>query len=238
MQPEYNQDVGSNVSSETKRFRYLNISEPEYRALKNIAYSRGKTVDDEIEYAIELWQKASRSRDEIKNWSKTQHKFMCFHDVVELSYFSELETNLIEAAIRRHLHDFDIEAEFGNSGCRLETTEVVSLQVDSTTADKIKFLKESSGSSLSRFVNDAVKDFNRRFRQCGVKNVLDESGGSQSAPKPSKKRFDSQITILVHLEKNELTDLCKNLQLGNNLIEYALTIVINWKLKKISPSLH
>jgi hypothetical protein len=228
--------IKETVSGQQKRRCHFYLSEPEYRALKNLAYSHGNSVDEEIEHAVYIWRKNRRSERELDVWSKTEHKFQCFHDAVEMSSCSEYNPNLIEAAIRRHIHDFDIKSEFQNYGCRFEETQIVTLQIDASTADRIWSLKRTSGASLSCFVNDAIKQYNRRFGK-----LRNESEGATSEIAPSLKqtprnRISDSRTLHVHLNSHDINELRNNMQLEKKDVERAIMLIINWKVTKAFPS--
>lgn len=229
---EPNQLIKAPVSGHQQRRCNFYLSEPEFRALKNLAYSHGKSVDEEIEHAIDIWRKNRRSEMELDVWSKTEHKFRCFHDAVEMSSCLGYNPNLIEAAIRRHIHDFDINSEFRNYGCRFEETEIVTLEIDSSTADRIWALKRTSGASLSCFVNDAIKQFNRCFaiRRNELDGNISEIASSLREC-PRNRHCDSR-TLHVHLNRDDIRELRRNLQLAQKDVERSITLIINWRVTK------
>lgn len=234
MEPEDKFD--KNYVAQTSQLRKIHLSEPEYRALKNIAYSKGKSVEEEIERALNTWRKASKSEKDHELWSKTEHKFRCFHDLVELEFLTEVDTTVVQSAIRKHIHDFDVDKELETNGCHLKDTEIVSFQLDTHTADRMATIRGTHGKSLTCFLTEAVRDFNSHFGQ-REKRPLTEPSKITSKNRPRYFEPNPALkTIHVKLNKEDLIDLRRNLQLSNKATEQAVEFVIKWKLTKASPS--
>ncbi|MGD9818002.1 MAG: hypothetical protein AB7V04_04800 [Desulfomonilaceae bacterium] len=225
-----------NDVADISRLRKIHLSEPEYRALKNIAYSKGKSIEEEIERAVNIWRKSSKSEKDHELWSKTEHKFRCFHDLVQLEFLTEVDATVVESAIRKHIHDFDVDKELRTGGCHLKETEIVSFQLDTNTAERMATIRGTHGKSLNSFLTEAVRDFNSRFGQRGKRPHSEPSKISSKGRPHYFEPHPALKTLHAILNKEDLIDLRKNLQLSNDATEQAVAFVIKWKLTKKSSS--
>lgn len=237
MQTGENGGSTSDLKGLEKPLRYLNLSTPEYRALKNLAQIAGKSLDEEIERAVELWRRKRSSGDDAQDWSQTQDKFRCYHDNITLNCHSDCSPNLIEAAIRKHIHDFDLKAQIENFGCSFSETRILSLHIDNSSIDKIKTVKRLSGKSLSHFIDDAIVEFNRIHDD----SMAAGANGRYSSNYPEflrnlKKSRYSGETLHVRLKKSGLEELLRLLKVSDNDIEVALNFAIEWKLSRTYQS--
>ena len=230
MQIEANKDF-SNITALKKPCRRLRLSEPEFRALKKLARGNEKTVDEEIFSALELWGKACGTERDLSFWSETEPRFKCLHGSVDLSYCSESEPDLIEAAIRRHIHDFDTNAERGE-GLRLNETLIVTVQLDEKITERLWTAKRKTGKSLSSFVEGVITDFICHLENSGVTYKNRITLENKTSYDSMFKRRTSLETFHISLSKKIIEQLCRILQFNRSEVERAVILALNWRLSR------
>ncbi len=235
MQIEANKSF-NNMTPLRKPCRQLRLSEPEFRALKKLAQWHDKTIDEEIFNAVELWGKACGTQTDLSFWSETEPRFKCLHDSVALSHCSESEPDLIEAAIRRHIHDFDANPENETDVWSLNETLIVTLQLDGWIAGKLWSAKRISGKSLSNFVEGAVTDFTRYLEKRGVAGKAWDTSRNRISTDTKQRRKTGLDTFHINLSKKIIGELCMILQFNRSEIERAVILAINWKLLRSYPT--
>lgn len=213
-----------------KPCRHVRLSQPEFRALKKLAQVNENSVDEEIFNALELWEKACRKETDLSFWSQTEPRFKCLHDVVELRYCSDSEPELIEAAIRRHIHDFDTNSEHETNACRMNEALIVTLQMDESVSDRLWKAKRTTGKSMSNFVQDAITNFICHLTTEGRTETSGIAFENQNSAAPKPRRMLSTQTLHVSLSRKLIEELCRLLQFNRREIERAVILAINWKL--------
>lgn len=208
---------------------FFHLSEPEYRALKNLAHSAGKSVEEEIEHAVDLWKKTCKSSNELALWSQTDRKFRCLHGAVRLTSFSGLAPNLIEAAIRRHIHNFDIDTEIENCGCHFENARILTLQVSKSVIDRLMELKRAEGMSLGALISRAIQEFILVSGNLGNSPDLGQLPNVRPRRNAKKCLRDSTEEIHVSLNREDLETLVIGMGLTLKNVEGAVGHVIDWK---------
>ncbi len=215
-----------------KPCRHLRLSEPEFRALRKLARGNDKTIDEEIFDALELWGKACGTERDLSFWSETEPRFKCLHGSVDLSYCSDSEPDLIEAAIRRHIHDFDTNPERGTDGWRLNETLIVTIQLDGWITESLWAAKRTTGNSLGSFVEGVITDFICHLENSGVTYNALETLENNTSYDPRPRRRTSLDTFHISLSRKIIEQLCRILQFKRSEVERAVILALNWKLSR------
>ena len=226
---EVKQEV-TNSTLFTRPCRHLRLSEPEFRALKKLAQISEKTLDEEIFHALERWEKACGKETDLSFWSETEPRFRCLHDLVELRYFSDSEPELIEAAIRRHIHDFGSNPEHETNAGAISESLIVTLRMDGLLADRLWAAKRTTGRTLGSFVEDAIMGFISYLSSDESSGIVGAKFEDQKSGATKPRRIMSTQTFHISLNKKLVGELCKILQFNRREIERAVIMAINWRL--------